>query len=115
MRGTQRLVASVLYGSGLRLSEALQLRVKDLDLEGRELRVHGAKGGRARVSVVPGTLVGRLGDQIEKRRALHERDLMAGFGWATARPSARTAVFTLPYPRPRRTLIASPQLEPCPG
>jgi len=57
MRGTQQLVASVLYGSGLRLSEGLQLRVKDLDLERREVRVHGAKGGRARVSVVPGTLV----------------------------------------------------------
>jgi len=82
MRGTQQLVASVLYGSGLRLSEGLQLRVKDLDLERREVRVHGAKGGRARVSVVPGTLVARLEDQIARRRALHERDLIDGFGWA---------------------------------
>jgi integron integrase len=83
MRGTQQLVASVLYGSGLRLSEGLQLRVKDLDLERRELRVREAKGGRSRVSVLPGALVTRLGDQIAKRRALHEQDLTAGFGWAT--------------------------------
>lgn len=82
MRGTQQLVASVLYGSGLRLSEALQLRVKDLDLERRELRVLRAKGGQSRVSVIPGTLVTRLEDQIERRRALHEQDLAAGRGWA---------------------------------
>ena len=64
------------------MAEALQLRLKDLDLEGRELRVRGAKGGRERVSVVPTVLVGPLGDQIERRRAIHERDLVAGFGWA---------------------------------
>ena len=82
MKGTQHLVASVLYGSGLRLKEGLQLRLKDLDLDGRELRVRGAKGGRERVSVVPAVLVGPLTEQIERRRAIHERDLAAGFGWA---------------------------------
>jgi integrase len=76
MKGIQQLVASVLYGSGLRLSEGLQLRLKDLDLAGRELRV------RELVSVVPGALLGRLTDQIEKRRAIHDQDLAAGFGWA---------------------------------
>ena len=44
MKGTQQLVASVLYGSGLRLKEGLQLRWKDLDLDGRELRVRGGEG-----------------------------------------------------------------------
>ena len=82
MKGTQQLVASMLYGSGLRLKEGLQLRLKDLDLDGRELRVRGAKGGRERVSVVPAVLVGPLTEQIERRRANHERDLAAGFGWA---------------------------------
>ena len=83
MRGAQQLVASVLYGSGLRLSEALTLRVKDLDLERREVAVLSAKGGRNRVSVVPGALVVRLTDQMERRRALHDRDLAGGQGWAT--------------------------------
>jgi integron integrase len=82
MRGTQQLVASVLYGSGLRLSEGLQLRVKDLDLERLEVRVRHAKGGRSRVSVLPAALATRLEDQIERRRALHDRDLQAGLGWA---------------------------------
>jgi site-specific recombinase XerD len=45
MKGTQQLVASVLYGSGLRLAEGLQLRVKDLELERRELRIWGCQGG----------------------------------------------------------------------
>lgn len=82
MRGTQRLVASLLYGSGLRLSEALQLRVKDLDLDRRELTIRGAKGGRERVSVLPAALVQPLTDQITRRRALQDQDLAAGFGWA---------------------------------
>jgi len=88
MKGTQRLVASVLYGSGLRLSEALQLRVKDLDLERRELTVRGAKGGRERVSVIPGTLIQHLGDQITRRRSIQDRDLVAGFGWQFLFPSS---------------------------
>jgi len=82
MRGTQQLVASMLYGSGLRLTEGLWLRVKDLDLEHREVSVRGGKGGRDRVSVVPASLVTSLTDQIERRRAMHDRDLADGFGWA---------------------------------
>lgn len=81
-RGKHQLVASLLYGSGLRLSECLQLRAKDLDLQRRELSVRAGKGGRDRVSMVPSSLVGRLEDQIARRRALHERDLADGGGWA---------------------------------
>ena len=82
MKGTQQLVASMLYGSGLRLTEGLQLRVKDLDLERRELWIRAGKGSRDRVSVIPGSLVSKLTDQIQGRRALHDRDLAAGCGWA---------------------------------
>ena len=82
LRGDVRLVAAVLYGGGLRLLEGLQLRVKDLDLERRELRIHRPKGARDRVSVIPASLVPQLHDQIERRHALHLRDLAAGGGWA---------------------------------
>jgi integron integrase len=82
MRGTKQLVAALLYGSGLRLGEALALRVKDLDLERRELTVRRGKGGHDRVSMVPGGLVTRLQDQLARRRALHDRDLSEGAGWA---------------------------------
>src|SRR5687767_12774004 len=56
LNGTKRLVASLLYGSGLRLLEALQLRVKDVTLERGEILVRGGKGGRDRITMVPETL-----------------------------------------------------------
>jgi len=82
IKGKQQLVAALLYGSGLRLSECLNLRAKDLDLHRRELVVRAAKGGRDRVSMIPASLVPRLEDHLTARRALHERDLSAGYGWA---------------------------------
>ena len=80
--GTSGLVASLLYGSGLRLSEALEIRVKDLDLDKRELTVRAGKGGRQRLTVLPTALVTPLGDQVERRRAMHERDLAEQRGHA---------------------------------
>ena len=82
MEGTSRTVCALLYGSGLRLKEALELRVKDVDLERKELIVRRGKGSRDRVSVVPAALCPRLEDQIHKRRAMHDRDLAHGHGWA---------------------------------
>jgi integron integrase len=55
--GPSRIVAGLLYGSGLRLMECLQLRVKDVDLERREIRVRAGKGGADRVTVLPALLV----------------------------------------------------------
>src|SRR5207247_5285294 len=57
MRGTPALVAGLLYGAGLRLLEALQLRVKDLDFARRESVVRGGKGGRERRALFPGGLI----------------------------------------------------------
>lgn len=82
MRPPQRLIASVLYGSGLRLAEGLQLRVKDLNLDRREMTIRGAKGGRERMSVVPEALAEPLADQIQRRGVAHQRDLVNGCGWA---------------------------------
>ena len=82
LKGTQQLIAALLYGSGMRLSEGLGVRVKDLDLERREVAIREAKGGRDRVSVIPTSLTSRLEDQIKARRALHDRDLSEGAGWA---------------------------------
>lgn len=82
MRGVRRLVAGVLYGGGLRLGEGLGLRVKDVDLERREIRVMRPKGGKSRVTVLPMTLVDEINDQIATRRALHDQDLAQGAGWA---------------------------------
>ena len=77
-----QLVASLLYGSGLRLLEALQLRVKDVDLDRGELLVRGGKGGKDRVTVLPQLVADPLRDQLRRVYDLHRRDLARGAGRA---------------------------------
>lgn len=73
--GTPLLIASLLYGSGLRLMEALRLRVKDIDLERSEITVRAGKGGKDRHTILPEKLVPLLSAQIDRVRAIHEQDL----------------------------------------
>jgi len=68
------LVARLLYGCGLRVTEPLNLRIKDLDLEGAVLFVLGAKGGKDRVVSLPRSLVPDLAQQIQYARAVWQRD-----------------------------------------
>jgi integron integrase len=90
LTGTKRLVAALLYGSGLRLMEALQLRVKDLDLERHELTVRDGKGGRDRLTMLPAVLVPELRRQVGRVRRQHEQDLARGAGWAALPTALRT-------------------------
>ena len=80
MSGTPRLIASLLYGSGLRLREALRLRVKDLDFHYNQLAVHVGKGGKSRRTVLPPSLAPELERQLAKAKALHDEDLADGYG-----------------------------------
>ncbi|MDH3589825.1 MAG: integron integrase, partial [Gammaproteobacteria bacterium] len=80
MQGTNRLVASLLYGSGLRLMEALRLRVKDLNFEYQQLFVRDGKGRKDRVTVLPEPLIPLLQIHLNHVRVVHERDLADGFG-----------------------------------
>jgi integron integrase len=80
LSGTAQLVASLLYGSGLRLLEALRLRAKDLDLATSSLMVRHGKGGKDRVTMIPLRLIDPLRNQLRLVRAIHDRDLAAGFG-----------------------------------
>jgi integron integrase len=85
--GTPQLIGRLLYGSGLRLLEALTLRVKDIDLERGEIRVRRAKGARDRVTVLPDRLRETLAEHLERVRRQHERDLDEGAG-SVALPDA---------------------------
>lgn len=76
----ESLVGHLLYGAGLRLLEALRLRVQDLDLERLELTVRAGKGDRDRRTVLPASLVPGLRAQLDRARRLHEQDLASGFG-----------------------------------
>lgn len=80
LEGPARLVCGLLYGSGLRLMEALRLRVQDLDFNARMLVVRRGKGDKDRRSMLPDSLVPALRRQLEEVRALHERDLARGYG-----------------------------------
>ncbi len=80
MVGTPSLMASRLYGAGLRLLECCRLRVKDVDLERRELRIRSPKGGKDRVTMLPITLLEPLRAHLARARELHDADLRAGAG-----------------------------------
>lgn len=80
MDGTTGLIAQLLYGTGMRLLEALRLRVKDVEFARREIVVREGKGNKDRVTVLPENLIAPLQAQLQKARALHEKDLAAGFG-----------------------------------
>ncbi len=80
MSGTMGLVASLLYGTGMRLLEGLRLRVKDVEFERREIIVREGKGNKDRVTVLPENLILPLKAHLVKVKVLHERDLEAGFG-----------------------------------
>jgi integron integrase len=81
LEGTVWLMASLMYGSGLRLLECVELRVKDVDLDLREIRVRDGKGRKDRVTMLASTLVDPLKGQLTRVRALHDRDLADGCGW----------------------------------
>ena len=78
--GTTGLVAALLYGTGMRLLEALRLRVKDVEFERREVLVRDGKGGKDRVTVLPENLMLPLKEQLAHARALHARDIQIGDG-----------------------------------
>ena len=97
LEGCDALVAGLLYGSGLRLMEALRLRVHDLDFNRRELTVRNGKGGKDRRTLLPERLSKELRNHLEEVRQIHQRDLMNGWGrvvlpYALARKYPNAAV-----------------------
>lgn len=80
LRGDDWLVASLLYGSGLRLMEALRLRVKDLDFERKQITVRSGKGGKDRVTMLPAKLIEPLTAHLERVKLIHEEDLRLNHG-----------------------------------
>ena len=80
LRGEPYLIASLLYGSGLRLAEALSLRVKDLDFGRKQVIVRAGKGDKDRVTMLPSSLHGPLKRHLTRVKLLHEEDLRSGYG-----------------------------------
>ncbi len=81
MSGTLQLMGKLLYGSGLRLMECVQLRVKDLDFANRQIIVRDGKGDRDRVTILPESIVAPLQEYLVRRKNLFENDLADGAGY----------------------------------
>jgi integron integrase len=80
LHGGYWLIGGLLYGSGLRLTEALRLRIKDLELENLRILVRDGKGRKDRVTIVPASLVTHLRAHLAKVRELHRQAVVQGFG-----------------------------------
>jgi integron integrase len=112
MDGRPCLLASLLYGTGMRLMECLRLRVKDVDFSRNEILVRDGKGGKDRRTMLPRALRDPLLREIERARLLHVQDLAAGFGearlpHALARKYPRAATefgWQFVFPSDRRAL-----------
>ncbi|MFZ5775884.1 MAG: integron integrase [Thermodesulfobacteriota bacterium] len=87
LTGIHKLMAGLLYGTGMRLMECLRLRVQDVDFDYHQIVVRDGKGGKDRITPLPANLVAMLRDHLSKVKALHEQDLRQGFG-AVALPNA---------------------------
>jgi integrase len=96
LKGVNHLIASLLYGSGLRLMEALRLRVKDIESHYNQIIVRDGKGAKDRRTMLPASLKDRLRDQLKRARVIHQSDLREGFG-----------AVHLPYALERKYLNAS--------
>lgn len=80
LKGENKVIASLLYGSGLRIMEAVRLRVKDIDFARHEITIRDGKGEKDRITMLPHSLASALQVQVEASRQLHEHDLKRGYG-----------------------------------
>jgi integron integrase len=80
LKGTMWIIGMLLYGSGLRLEECLELRVKDMDFDRNQIGIRRGKGQKDRTSMLPSTVIDSLHQHLEGVRRLHAADLKNGFG-----------------------------------
>ena len=90
--GVPELVVKLLYGSGLRITEAVRLRVQDLDFGFKQVTVRNAKGMKDRVTPFPEILAGPLHNHLEKMKMIHEKDLMQFCRLGKVQPAQRFGV-----------------------
>lgn len=81
VRGDVGLALRLIYGTAMRLNDALRLRVKDLDFKRKQIAVQESKGGKARLVPMPESLATELAALVAERERIHAQDLEGGFGW----------------------------------
>jgi integrase len=80
MTGTAKILAGLMYGSGLRFLEVIRLRIHDIDFENNQIYVKNPKGGKDRTTLFPKVLHEKIREQIESVQRLHDKDLSEGYG-----------------------------------
>lgn len=80
MNGTSQLIAKLMYGSGLRISEAIRLRVNSIDYKMKTITVRSGKGNKDRVTTFPDSVIPFIKSHLAKVKATHENDLKMGYG-----------------------------------
>ena len=126
MQGTPQIVVKLLYGSGLRISEAIRLRVQDIDYDYKQIIVRSGKGDKDRITTVSTTLLPELSRHLEKVQLIHQQDLKNNcgavylpnalakkypnapteWGWQYVFPASKTAI------DPRTNLIRRHHVDP---
>lgn len=96
LEGEHWLMASMMYGAGLRLSECLGLRVKDVDFERRQILVRDGKGQKDRITCLPGSVIFALQRHLEQVRGVHQKNSAAGIG------ASMPGALGLKYPQAHR-------------
>jgi len=111
MSGVNKLMASLLYGTGMRLMECVRLRIKDVDFSNNQILVRDGKGNKDRVTILPEKLKEILKIQIKRVKLTHQQDLLEGFGTvhlpnalAKKYPSAGKSIgWQYLFPAPKRS------------
>ena len=80
MTGVYKIIAQIMYGSGLRIMETMRLRVKDIDFENHQIIVRDGKGGNDRPTMLPELVIKPLQNHLQQVKLIHEKDLADGFG-----------------------------------
>jgi len=115
MEGAPQLVVKLLYGSGLRIMEAVRLRVQDMDYNFKQITVHSGKGAKDRVTPFPSSAIPLFQNHLLRVRMIHERDLTLGYGevylpYALARKYPNAAKeWNWQYVFPARNLATDPR------
>lgn len=81
LTGDKKLMASLMYGTGLRLMECLRLRVQDIDFGRNEITIRDGKGAKDRITMLPELLKESLRQHLEKTKSIHEKDIRDGWGY----------------------------------
>jgi integron integrase len=119
MEGTKKMMASLLYGTGMRLIELLRLRVKDIDFQMNQITVRQGKGGKDRVTMLPQSLKEPLREHLVKVKQAHEVDLREGFGnvelpYALEKKYPQAATewkWQYVFPAPKRSIDPQSKIE----